>query len=183
MGAVRWESLFRDLEAQLSAAERADVDAEVAERSRAEWGQVALADRLRAGTGGQVELLLVGGERLSGTCADVAPEWVVVLQGRTQVLVPLHGLAAVVGPPRAVAPRGGEVLHRLRLGHALRALARDRAAVRLVTAGGTLTGTIDRVAADHLDLAEHLVGEPRRPGAVRDVVAVPFAALRSVHST
>jgi hypothetical protein len=181
-GPVRWDALFADLEAQLDREREAEQDAEVAERSRAEWARTALADRLRAHEGAELGLLLAGGHRVAGTCVDVGAEWLVLAVGPAQALVPLHAVVAVSGLSRRVAPPPGVVLRRLGLGHALRALARDRAGVRLVTAGGDLTGTIDRVGADHLDLAEHPAGEARRAGAVRAVLAVPFAALRAVHS-
>jgi hypothetical protein len=180
---MRWDALFADLEAQLSAAGSAELSAEVAERSRAQWARTELPDRLRAIQGQPVQLLLHGGERVSGVCADAAPQWVVVDLDRGQVLVPLSAVAAVGGLGRRVAPPAGQVLRRLGLGHALRALARDRVPVRVLTRGGWLSGTIDRVGADHLDLAEHATGEPRRSGAVRGVLTVPFAALCAVHST
>ena len=69
------------------------------------------------------------------------------------------------------------------LGYALRALSRDRATVQVsVQGGGPLLGTIDAVGADHLDLAEHLDGLPRRRENVRAVATVPFAALVAVES-
>lgn len=182
-GAVRWDALFADLEAQIDRELRAEHDAEVADRSRTEWGRTALADRLRAHEGAELALLLDGGHRMAGACVDVGEEWVVLARGGAQVLVPLAAVAAVSGLTRRVAPEAGPALRRLGLRSALRALARDRAGVRLVTSGGDLTGTIDRVGADHLDLAEHPIGEPRRVAAVRGVLSVPFPAVRAVHST
>lgn len=182
MSGVRWETLFADLEAQLVAQEEAELATEVAERSRGEWSRLALADRLRARTGAPLQLHLADGGRLAGRCADVGQEWLVVRTQHGQALVPLHAVAAVGGLSRAVAPAAGQVLRRLGLAHALRALARDRVGVRVTVLGGSLAGTIDRVGADHLDLAEHPPGEARRAGAVRGVLAVPFAALVAVHS-
>lgn len=179
---VRWDALFDDLEAQLDRERAAELGAEVAERSRAGWAATSLADRLRAHVGAPVRLLLDGGHRVSGTCTDAAVEWFAVDEGASAALVPVAAVAAVAGLGRPVARPAGQVLRRLGLGHALRALARDRAGVQLVTSAGELTGTIDRVGADHLDLAEHPAGEARRPDAVRSVQAVPFSALRVVRS-
>jgi hypothetical protein len=180
---VRWDALFDDLEAQLDREAAVELAAEVAERSRAAWAATALADRVRAHVGAPVRLLLDGGHRVDGTCTDAATEWLAVDEGASAALVPLAAVTAVSGLGRPVAPPAGQVLRRLGLGHALRALARDRAGVRLVTSAGELTGTVDRVAADHLDLAEHPAGEARRPDVVRSVLAVPFSALRVVRST
>ena len=177
---MRWELLFADVEAQLAAAERAEIDAEVAERTRAEWARVQLADRLRAAVGAPLQIVLTGGHRVRGTCADAATEWVVVRDDVAQVLVPLPAIASVTGITSSVAPAAPEVLRRLGLGHALRVVLRDRRSVRLVTHAGVLTGTVDRVGADHLDLAEHPADEPRRPRAVRQVSTVPFTALQAV---
>lgn len=185
---MRWEALFADLEAQLAAGIDAETAGEVAERSRSEWARLQLADRFRAHVGGPVTVLLRDGSRLGGGCTDAASEWVVVTaadsavgEGRP-VLVPLAAVSWVAGPGRAVAPPTGTALRRLGLASALRGLARDRAGVRLVLDGGHVTGTIDRVGADHLDLAEHPPGEVRRPGAVRSVLLVPFTAVIAVHS-
>ena len=52
----------------------------------------------------------------------------------------------------------------------------------MVGAGLQLFGTIDSVGADHLDLAEHPEGLPRRRENVRVVTTVPFPALVAVES-
>lgn len=179
---MRWERLFADLEAQLDEAVAVDLRAEVADRTRAEQADVWLADRLRAAAGGEVALHLRGGEVVAGRVEDVGPEWVVLSGARGQALVPLAAAGSVAGLPRRVAPPAGEVLRRLTFRSALRALARDRAPVRVVVPGAELAGTLDRVAGDHVDLALHPPGEARRPGAVLEVRAVPLAALLVVRT-
>jgi len=174
--------LFDDLEAQLDREQAAEQWAEVAERSRAEFGRVALADRLRAHIGHDATLRLRNGDKVRGRIDDVAVEWVALSEGTLQVLIPAEAVTVVGGLSRAVSPAPSAVLRRLGLRHALRALARDRAPVRIAIDGGEVAGTIDRVGADHVDLAEHPVGEARRPDAVRQVLSIRLSALLAVRS-
>ncbi|HET8927649.1 MAG TPA: hypothetical protein VFN24_07440, partial [Microbacterium sp.] len=51
--------------------------------------------------------------------------------------------------------------------------------VRLL-GGRTLSGTIDRAGADHLDLALHPAGTPRRASEVSGHRVVPFGAIACV---
>ena len=48
---------------------------------------------------------------------------------------------------------------------------------------GGAARTLSGPMSDHLDLAEHPVGEPRRTGQVRQVRLVPLTALAAVRST
>ena len=184
---MRWDALFADLEAQMHAANAPDE--EVAGLVRAEVGRTELADRLRGQLGAAVALQLADGQWLRGTVVEAAPQWLLLAEsegaqhpGGPEALVPLTALDRVSGLTRAVAAPAGEVERRLGLGAALRGLARDRAPVVLLLRSGPLPGTVDRVGADHLDLAAHPAGEARRAGLVTDVVAVPFAALLAVRS-
>jgi hypothetical protein len=105
--------------------------------------------------------------------------------GGREVLVPaaavvsLAGLRAWSGAPGSA----GQVFARLGLGHALRGIARDRVPVQVwLTDGSVVSGTVDRVGADFLEVTEHGTGEPRRRGDVTGVRTVPFAALALVRS-
>jgi hypothetical protein len=62
----------------------------------------------------------------------------------------------------------------------LRDLCRRRVAAEVHTTAGVRTGTIDRVGRDHLDLAVHERGEPRRHRNVADVLLLPFSAVRRI---
>jgi len=190
--AGRWEALFRDLDAQFEAAEAAELAAEVADRTRREIALVRLGDRLRAALGGNLTIGVSGGEVLSGALLTVGPDWLLLgagpggsPDGRDTVVVlsavqSLTGLGARFLPPETE----GRVAARLDVRHALRALARSRVAVRvLLRDGSVVVGTLDRIGADHLDLAEHDAGEARRSGAVRRVRTVPLAALAAVRAT
>jgi hypothetical protein len=167
--------LFADLEAQLDAGRRADLQADLAERVRAERASVSIADRVRAASGVRLRVWLLGGTVVEGVVADAASQWLLLADGARQVLVPTAAVAGVGGLAADSAPPPGVVERRLSLGHALRALARDRAPVVVVADGYELAGRLERVGADHVDVTP--TGGPT--AAAR---AVPFAALRAVRT-
>ena len=93
-----------------------------------------------------------------------------------------------------------DVSIRLDLRRALRGLVRDRAPVAMTVAGwpssdagtsagvgssgssGEITGTIDRVGADFVEIAVHAAWEPRRAASVRTVMLVPLTAVMLVRA-
>lgn len=178
---MRWEALFDDLEAILVAHEARELESLVAEQVRAEQARVELSRRLLAHAGHRLTLWLATGE-VEGVVVDVAPSWLMLHDGPTQVLVPYTAISAVQGLGREVAVEPGVVLRALSLGHALRALARDRAGVAVHLPGRIAHGTIDRVGADHFDLALHEPGQWRRRESVRGVATVAFGAVEFLRS-
>jgi hypothetical protein len=177
---MRWERLFTDLEAQYEAAADAEFGGEVADRSRREIALVKLGDRLRATTD-EVQLGVAGTDPVHGTVVACGPDWALVAADTAEILVPLAAVAWVRGLSPLAATSTSPVAARLALGHALRRLARDRAEMTvLLRTGERLTGTVDRVGADFIDLAEHPLDEPRRAGAVRAVRTVPLTALAAL---
>lgn len=162
---MRWERLFEDLEAQLTEVEVDELRAEVADRTRLETARVRLADRLRAALGWPLVARVLGAEPVRGQIGAVGADWVLVTEETgVEAVVPLAALTHVTGlGSRAEVSRdGNRVAGRLRLGYVLRAISRDRSevAVTLVD-GGMLRGTIDRVGADHADIAEAPGGDSR----------------------
>lgn len=178
---MRWEALFADLEAQLDAAEAAEQSAEVADRTRLERARVWLIERLRAAADHRLVLRLEAGEPLDGVLVDTGPDWLLLAAGSREWVVPLRAVLSLEGLSSAAATEVSVVAARFDLRHALRGVARDRSAVSvLVRDGSWVSGTLDRVAADHVDVAEHPRGESRRAGAVTAVRTVPLAAVVAV---
>lgn len=199
---MRWEALFADLEATAEGAWLQERETEVAEQARAEYAAVRLMDRLRARLGRSLACELVDGRRLDGVVAETGVDWFLLRAVPGEVLVPVRALAAVARPaagpsgfpgsvagPVAGSLAGGEVSvappaglgESLGLSAVLRGLSVRRVPVHLVLLGSRmLTGTIDRVGADHLDLAMHSPEEPRRDSAVTGMHLVLFAAVLSV---
>ncbi len=184
---MRWEQLFADLEAQAAEEESAAELAEASSRARAEYGSVLLADRLRGSLGQELSLRCRGAGELSGRLVDVGVDWLLLVDGQGRdVLVAAGAVSAVAGlaAVTAAAVPVGEVARRLDLRRALRGLARDRATVScLLEDGGVLAGTVDRVGADFVELAEHPLDQPRRRGAVTSVRAVPVRAVVAVRTS
>jgi hypothetical protein len=179
---MRWQGLFDDLDGQWAAEERRDRDAEVADRTRAERARVALVERCAAARGAVLTVGTVTGESLEGTLVDLGADWLLLRDGSGRdLLVATAAVTSVTGLSRHADTAVTE--RRFALGYALRALSRDRAAV-IVTdrSGGRVSGTIEAVGRDWLDLSEHPVEEPRRSAAVTGGRTIPTAAVVSVLS-
>jgi hypothetical protein len=183
---MRWQQLFADLQAQFEAEEDAHERAESASRTRAEVGAVDLADRLRGALGLPLALACGGAGTVSGVLVEVGPDWLLVEDdGGRACLVALSAVRSVAGLGRrtAAAEPAGAVRGRLDLRRALRGLARDRSAVQvLLDDGSVLGGTLDRVGADYVELAEHPADLPRRAETVRGVRAVVIGRIAVVRT-
>lgn len=186
--AVHWDRLFEDLEGQLASeweAERAALDAE-AERLRV--ARIELRTRLETLAARQrpITVQLLCGEAHNLTVKEVGADWLAAQETnrRALIIVPLAAIVGVTLDRESLLESLEErdevsaLRRRMTLGFVLRDLARRRMPVTLATADAvTLHGTIDRAGADHLDLALHDAGEPRRSAAVRGLRMVPLAAL------
>ncbi|HET6209177.1 MAG TPA: hypothetical protein VFD94_02280 [Jatrophihabitans sp.] len=181
---MRWDELFADLDAQAEALRIAERAAEIEDRTRYEAGQLSLVDRLLPAVGNQVRLRCAGGLLITGRLGRVHPEWLLMVEPASREAVVASAAIDSIGGlgPWSAAPDGRSVVGaRLGLRHVLRLIARDRSAVRIqLREGGVLDGTLDRVGADFVELAEHPAGELRRRAEVTAMVAVPVAAIVAV---
>lgn len=193
---MRWDDLFADLESRLEHELDLEQQELAAEEERLRVGRIGLRERVvamgRAGTA--VGLVLVDGETLALRLGSAGRDWIAgeVEAGsiRQAVIVPLGAIAGVVPEhgqlELGLRPSAGAALPDIsgRLGFAfvLRDVCRRRTGVELRTRAGTVTGTIDRVARDHLDLAEHEPGVARRDRVVRRIRLVPFDAIVRVRA-
>lgn len=168
---MRWDDLLTDLEAQMGAAEHAQFQAEVQDLTRSERAGVELAARLMSAKGMTISLTLTDGETVHGVLVDAAAQWLLLGATGPQTLIPVRAIVLVSGlPPRSSAL--SEVDKRLGIGHALRALARDRARVIVDTSAGSITGLLGVVGADFIEIST----------AVGASVAVPMAAITKVRA-
>lgn len=193
---MRWDNLFDDLAGQLEhelGAEELDLHSE---EERLRIGRLSLRDRLIAvhevpGRSGdyRVRVQLVDGRQFTVLPRSIGRDWIMGdIQDESsitsQCIVPLAAIGSLtfddehleqsLRPGTSAAPRLSD---RLGLTFILRDLARRRRAVALHASFGVLHGTIDRVGRDHIDLAEHDVGTPRRQSEVAHQRIVPLERL------
>lgn len=168
-------ALFDELEQQASALYAADRDAEVADRSRAEYQQVSLAGRLMASVDSEVALTVAGVGPLEGTLQRVADGWLLVTARDQDWVVRTAAIQTVESVSvRAIPEVAWSPLARIGFGSALRRIAEsgERCVVRLVD-GAQHDGTIRRVGQD---FCEVVTGEQRR------TVLVSFAWIAAAQS-
>jgi len=190
---MRWDHLFDDLAGQLEHElqnEEADLRLE---EERLRLGRLTLRDRmavlkapadptnarlrvrLRTGEVHQLRLVTVGRDWIAGDL-DGAP-------AQTQAIVPLGAIDSLQLTQRQAVDSldplvvTSELAARLGVAFLLRDLCRRRSIVTLVTLGSSVTGTIDRVGRDHVDLAVHDPDRPRRASEVEHVHVVSFDQL------
>ena len=178
---MRWDALFADLESQFEALQEGDLYGEVADRVRAEVGKITVLDRLRGAVDTVVRVELIDAEPVQGMVTRVGKDCLLIETERYEEwLIPVAALVAVhrLGP--WAEPAVGAVEGKLGLAHLLRGIARDRSPVTLYCGGNPITGTIDRVGADFLELAEHPLDAPRRRTEVYNQRLVPTQALRAL---
>jgi len=193
---MRWDHLFDDLEGQLERELTAEEQDLGVEEERLRLGRLSVRDRIVAlhEAGHPITMTLMTGERLVLALDTLGRDWAsaTVLDGAVRTarcLVPFgsvvalslgHGHVEASLLPARDARAEASLSKRLGLPFVLRDLCRRRWALDLVVDATTLHGTIDRVGRDHLDLAMHEPGVPRRNSAVREVRIVPLERIALV---
>ncbi|MCD2444008.1 hypothetical protein LQ757_17130 [Agromyces sp. SYSU K20354] len=192
---MRWDLLFDDLESQLDREQRDEERALAIEGERLRLGRLTLRDRLtaisRTTDGGDVivRVELHGGVVMALRPLAFGRDWMSAesrAAGRRsrQCVVPLSAIAAVL-PSRSqldpslepVPESSARLAERIGLPFVLRDLCRRRTPVRLTTVDCIVHGTLDRVARDHVDLALHEPGSPRRERELQGYRIVPLARV------
>jgi hypothetical protein len=195
---MRWDNLFDDLESQLEQVISAeDVDLR-AEEERLRLGRLSLRDRILSihDARGEdldqaIRIFLTNGDAVTVRLAAFGRDWfsgdlMDESSRQQQCVIQLAAIAGValtsVQMTQSLRATPTEANRnslpaRLGLAFVLRDLCRRRAAVELVTPTGSLFGTIDRVGRDHVDLAMHDRGAPRRESEVFQSRVVPLSQL------
>ena len=184
---MRWDHLFDDLAGQLEHELRAEEADLQQEEERLRLGRLSLRDRIAAlHRAADPEARRIRYRTRSGELHAVRPltvgrDWMAGdLDGRpgAQGVVPFSAIDALllersqVEASLAPAPEQPVLAARLGIAFLLRDLCRRRTALSIETGSGIVTGTIDRVGRDHLDLAVHELDVPRRESAVDHIRVV-----------
>ena len=192
-GGVRWDDLFDDLAGELQGGLDDEAARRAVEDERLRVGRLTVRERLVALAESAVSLQMADGSIIAVRPKAFGSDWLsaelLAESGRARIcIVPTAGIASLVLTEEQLVasllePSGstpGDLSGRLGLAFALRDLGRRRQQCEFVVTTGSIIGTIDRVARDHVDVAVHERGVARR---AKDVVAyriIPFEDLRLV---
>lgn len=170
---VAWENelfaLFEDLEGQAEALYADDREAELVDRSRAEYAGVLLTGRLMASVGRSIEIDVRGVGPVRGQLARVARSWCLVSGHGQEWFVPRSAITTITGASAQAVPEvAWSPLTRLGIGSALRRIADSGDRCLVHTAEGARHDVVlRRVAADFV---EAISGEGRSVLLVLDSV-------------
>lgn len=148
-------ALFDDLEGQASALFELERDAELVDRSRAEYHRVTLDSRLMASIGAPLGLTVAGVGRVEGELQRLGLGWCLVSGHAQDWIVRTACIEVVQGASdRSVPEVAWSPLHKLGVSSALRRLAesRVRCVVHLV-GGGQHEAVVRRVGADFVEIS------------------------------
>ncbi len=175
---MAWEdeifALLDDLEQQAEGLYDAERDADLSDRSRAEYAQVTLASRLMASVDRELTLELRGVGAVSGTLQRLGAGWCLLGGSGQDWVVRIPAVTRVQGASdRSVPEVAWSPLAGLGLGSALRRIADSRAPCRVhLVDGAQLEVVLSRVGQDFLEA----VGPDGRPQLI------PFGQVSAVQS-
>ena len=198
---MRWDNLFHDLETQLDAEVDAAHRDREREKEREAIAQSTLAQMLRRLKEQTLVVEFVLGDySLEGQVESVGRDWIAaeirspgLLAG--YAIVPFPQLSAILLAPEQVwvasqaftgqsasdATQGStrvlSLLEKIPVRIVLRDLCRRRRQVVVVTRGAHYSGTLDRVAADYLEIACHQGDVARRQADVSRLAVIPLDAV------
>ena len=108
---MRWERLFADLDAQLAAADAAELAGEVTDRTRREVARLHMGDRARLAIGAQVSVGLGAAGGAAGRLERNGPGWWLLAGDAgvdqlvcTDALTWVAGLPALAADPDTQSP-------------------------------------------------------------------------------
>ncbi|WP_310525704.1 hypothetical protein [Nocardioides sp.] len=167
-------ALFDDLEGQATALFDLERDAELIDRSRAEYHRVTLDSRLMASVGHRLVLTVAGVGRVEGELQRMGLGWCLVSGHAQDWIVRTARIQVVQGASaRSVPEVAWSPLHELGVSSALRRLAASqvRCVVHLVE-GGQLESVVRRVGSDFVEIST--------PSQERELIA--YDAISAVQS-
>ena len=152
-----WSDLLGDLETQMLAEERLELEAEVADRAVREAAMLGLADRLRAAVGTIVRLEVRGAGIVRGRLVAVGPDWLTLREASAgdASLVPLAAIIAVRDLRAGAASLHGVVPTRYTAQMVLRRVsAAGLPVVVTLQDGAAHRGLLAVVGKDYVELVE-----------------------------